>query len=316
VGVEARERVLFLEHVLKVSHVVREVLGRDGRILDEGDVLGVRGSGEQDRCRALAELPEFGAVVGRVGLEGVERADGVRIGSRLSCSRAAVGFRRARVGQSIREHRRYFRASVVLALGVELDEQRRLGSFGKVRRDVGELLGIPGELEQHVVDRLDRRGVEVPDDGVDVGHRLEQILVGQQDDARRLGDRLERDGRLRHHAERSLAPGEDAGEVDRRVGVGFAVDCNRLVRVFVERLRVAVGFRDESVEVVAGDVPLELREDLADRRGFLVDDPAQCFVDPLEQLSSGSARSRSSATVTSPKHSTEPSARTTSTSST
>jgi len=94
-------------------------------------------------------------------------------------------------------------------------------------------------------------------------HRVQQVVVGEQRHRLRLWNLDKRDGRFRDRREGSFAAGHEPTEVDdARLAVLAAV------------------LGEQAVEVVAGDVPLHLREALVDRARLLVEDPDDLGVDP------------------------------------
>jgi hypothetical protein len=106
----------------------------------------------------------------------------------------------------------------------------------------------------------------VLEDRRDVFHCVEDVVVREQRDGLGRWNLDERHGRRRHRRQRPLAPGEQAAEVDHA------------------RLAVlATVLRDESVEVVPGDVSFQLGEARVDLVGFLVEDAHHLGMDPGEQ---------------------------------
>ncbi len=251
-GVEGRERVVRLEHLLEPPGVLGEVFGGHRTVLDERDVFGVGGPGKQDGHPRLPHLPEplSGRVV--VGLHCLRRPD------RHVASLAVIGWISSGItaGPAVREQVCDRLPALIVAVGVELNEQYCVGPLGEYPDDVCELLRVPSEVEQNVVHHLDRRRA-VFERRFHVSHRVQQVVVRQQRDGFGLRDGFERDGRLGDDGERSFTPREQACEVDAGVIVDFPVDGR---------------FLDEHIQVVARDVALHLRVALAHLVGVAVED--------------------------------------------
>jgi hypothetical protein len=146
---------------------------------------------------------------------------------------------------------------VGVVLGVELDEEYRIHVLGNHLVDEGPELGrLLGEVQQHVVEYLDRCRV-VLEDGRDVLHRGDEVRVAEQRHRLRRRNGFERDARLRDDGERPLGTDHESGEVD----------------------GPHPGLVDEPVEVVARDVPLQVGERLVDGVGVL-EDAAGGLVEP------------------------------------
>jgi len=99
------------------------------------------------------------------------------------------------------------------------------------------------------------------EDVLDVRDCVHDALVGQQRHRLRLRDGFQGDSGLRDDGEGPLAAREQTREVDGAVP----------------------GLVDESVEVVAGDVPLQVREPGVDLVGVLVEDVEDARVDAREE---------------------------------
>ena len=213
-----------------------ELLGGDGRVLDEGDRLGVADHPHQQRQPRLAHLPEVGLVGGLQALVHPDHA---------GASREPAGEVVGALGQLLR------------ALGVKLRGQDRrrvpareveLPREGRLRR---------GEVEDHPVEHLDR-------DRAGGDHLVQAV-------ERRL-DRREREHdqplRLRHRHELQLGPGDD------RQGPLRADDQPREVEfpgAFLPAGRPDGEAGNELVEVIPAHPAENSRELRRDRRAVLGD---------------------------------------------
>jgi len=108
----------------------------------------------------------------------------------------------------------------------------------------------------------------VLEDGCDIAHRLDEVVVGKQCHRLRLRDGFERHLCLRDDCEGALAASQERGHIE------DAVLADRL---------------DDPVEVVSGDVPLEGGVPGLDLVGLLVEDAVQFRVDAGLQVPVGVA---------------------------
>ncbi len=80
------------------------------------------------------------------------------------------------VGTAIREQPSDLLAAVGGILGIELDEKNSVRAVGQHPGNGAELGGSAREVDQHVVEHLDRRGV-VCEDRFDVFHRFVEVTI-------------------------------------------------------------------------------------------------------------------------------------------
>jgi len=78
VCVERCEGVVLVQYVLKLADEFGQVFGRDSTVFEEADVLLVARSAQENREPRLAELPDFLALRGVVGLQSIE-SEAVRV---------------------------------------------------------------------------------------------------------------------------------------------------------------------------------------------------------------------------------------------
>ena len=109
-------------------------------------------------------------------------------------------------------------STIVVGVGVELDEEHRIRPLGEHPHDVRELAGVAREVQEDRIHHLDRGGV-VFEDHYHVLHRVDERIVGQQRHGLRLGDGFERNGGLGDDPQRPFASGEEASEVHGSFGV-------------------------------------------------------------------------------------------------
>ncbi|GAD53095.1 hypothetical protein MBEHAL_1855 [Halarchaeum acidiphilum MH1-52-1] len=271
VTVERPERVVVREDVAEALHVLGEHLGGHRAVLDEREVLLVGRPREQDRVAGLPELPHA------IPLRLVVRLDGVHRGR----------------PDAVLDERVHLLAALVVALGVELHEQRRPRPLREHLDDVVELGGVAREVDERVVDELHRRRV-VFEHIYHVLDRRREVVVREERHGLRLRDGFERDGGFGDDRERPLAPREQAREVHRRV-VRQVRQGLRLIDALARGV-VARAFRgpsalvrllDEHVEVVPGDVALQIGIAVLDLAAFLLHDVEYRRVDAFLDVALG-----------------------------